>query len=161
MAASICLPDRRASTRATTPTCQLARRIWTADLGLLAAAWISGPMSTTGTVYAFVPPVVRVSLTGSDANDGSSWSLAKRTTQAGIDAAATGGEVWVARGIYGERITLRAFAYLYGGFAGIETQRDDRNWQTHATVLDGQQGNPWSGVRARVTEPPGSTDLPS
>ena len=43
--------------------------------------------------------IVRVSPEGDDANDGSSWTLAKRTVQAGIDAAsAQGGEVWVKAG---------------------------------------------------------------
>ena len=69
-----------------------------------------------GTTPPFAPSVVRVSPSGSDANDGSSWVSAKLTLQAGVDAASTtGGEVWVASGTYNERITLRPFAYLYGG----------------------------------------------
>lgn len=39
--------------------------------------------------------------TGSDTNDGSSWSMAKQTIQAGVDAQRThGGIVWVSNGIY-------------------------------------------------------------
>jgi parallel beta-helix repeat protein len=92
-------------------------------------AWGSGP-------YV----VVRVSPQGDDAHDGSSWTLAKRTVQAGIDAAAArGGEVWVAGGTYPERITLRPYAYVYGGFAGSETQRGTRDWSGNTTILDGQQ----------------------
>jgi len=89
----------------------------------------------------FTPVIVRVSPTGDDANDGSSWALAKRSVQAGADAAsAWGGEVWVAAGTYNERIVLPAYAYLYGGFAGTENSRDDRNWRANTTVLDGAHG---------------------
>jgi len=90
---------------------------------------------------AFSPTIVRVSPSGDDANDGSNWGLSKRTVQAGIDAAfGTGGEVWVGVGTYGERITLKASVYVYGGFAGTEDQRDQRNWKTNTTVLDGGAG---------------------
>lgn len=100
-------------------------------------AWLAGP-------YV----IVRVSPTGDDANDGFSWALAKRTVQAGIDAAASlGGEVWVQTGTYNECITLRPLANVYGGFAGTETARDSRDWTANITVLDGQQGG--SVVTAR------------
>ncbi len=90
----------------------------------------------------FPPPpfVVHVSPAGDDARDGSSWPSAKRTVQAAIDAAApTGGEVWVQTGTYYERLNLPRYVHVYGGFAGTETARDQRDWQTHTTTLDGQQ----------------------
>ncbi|HEY3411911.1 MAG TPA: right-handed parallel beta-helix repeat-containing protein [Armatimonadota bacterium] len=98
-----------------------------------------GADESDGTVYAVAPLVLRVSPGGDDANTGASWSAAKRTVQAAIDAAkaASGGEVWVAAGLYTESITLPAFVYLYGGFAGTETAREQRNWRTNASVLDG------------------------
>lgn len=86
--------------------------------------------------------IIRVSPDGDDANDGSSWTLAKRSVQAGIDAAsAQGGEVWVATGMYNERIVLRSFSYLYGGFAGTESTRDERNWTENTSVLDGNSAS--------------------
>ncbi len=92
--------------------------------------------------------IIRVAPDGNDAHGGSSWALAKRTVQAGIDAASTlGGEVWVKAGTYNERITLHPYAYLYGGFVGMEDARDERNWIAHATILDGQQAG--SVVTAR------------
>ncbi|HSA29788.1 MAG TPA: right-handed parallel beta-helix repeat-containing protein [Phycisphaerae bacterium] len=85
--------------------------------------------------------IVRVSPDGNDANDGSNWTAAKRTVQAGIDAAAAlGGEVWVKTGTYLERIALLPYAHVYGGFGGTETAREQRDFRTHITVLDGQQG---------------------
>ncbi|MBP7937731.1 MAG: SUMF1/EgtB/PvdO family nonheme iron enzyme [Phycisphaerae bacterium] len=93
-----------------------------------------------GSTPPFTAKVVRVSPSGNDANDGSSWLLAKRTVQAGIDAVSTlGGEVWVKAGTYQERITLRPLAHAYGGFAGAEASRAERDFRSNATILDGQQ----------------------
>ena len=94
-----------------------------------------------GATPAYSPTIVRVSPSGNDAYDGSSWASAKQTVQAGINTASTsGGEVWVAAGVYSERIILKPFAYVYGGFAGIENNRDQRNWTNNVTVLDGGKG---------------------
>jgi parallel beta-helix repeat protein len=91
-----------------------------------------------GTAPSFSPTIVRVSFGGNDASSGDSWATAKRTVQAGIEAAAaSGGEVWVATGTYGERVTLRGRVFLYGGFAGTESTRDQRNWSGNVTALDG------------------------
>lgn len=92
-----------------------------------------------GTTPAIPAVIVRVRSTGSDANDGSSWVLAKRTVQAGIDAAAAvdGGEVWVSAGVYNERIALTTWVYVYGGFEGVESSREQRDWRAQTTVLDG------------------------
>ena len=93
--------------------------------------------------------IVRVSPNGDDANDGSSWTSAKRTVQAGIDLAGKlGGEVWVQAGVYKERITLASHAHVYGGFAGTEDSRDERHWRTQATILDGQAAGPVVSIRA-------------
>lgn len=92
---------------------------------------------------AITPVVVRVTPTGNDANDGSAWdnAHAKRTLQAALDAASVQcGEVWAKAGMYNETIALRSYAPLYGGFAGTETVRTDRNWTNNKTVVDGQQG---------------------
>lgn len=89
-----------------------------------------------GTTYSAEPTIVRVSTSGDDSDDGSSWDRAKHTIQAGIDTVtADGGEVWVAGGLYEERISLRQFAYLYGGFAGTELSRDARDWVANTTAL--------------------------
>ncbi len=101
-----------------------------------------GADESDGTVWEAIPSViVRVAPEGNDANDGSSWSLAKRSVQESIDtASALGGEVWVKAGIYAERIVLRSYAHVYGGFTGTETQRSSRDWATNVTALDGGQG---------------------
>lgn len=93
----------------------------------------------SGEIWPVGPDViVRVSPQGNDSLDGSTWTNAKRTVQAGIDAAsALCGEVWVQEGLYQERITLHPYAYVFGGFDGDETHRDGRNWIANSTILDG------------------------
>ncbi len=78
---------------------------------------------------------------GNDANDGRSWATAKRTVQAGINAAtptsAGDAQVWVKAGVYNERITLKSGVHLFGGFAGNETDRLQRDLFQNESVLDG------------------------
>lgn len=112
-----------------------------------------GADESDGAVWPATSIIVRVSPTGDDANDGSTWSLAKKTVQAAINAASTcGGEVWVKTGIYGECTTLRPFVYLYGGFSGMEDTISARNWAANPTVLDG-------GAAGSVLTVPGSPGL--
>ncbi len=100
-----------------------------------------GADESDGTSWAFTPAVIRVSTTGNDANDGSSWAQAKRTIQAAVDSASSGGEVWVKAGVYNENVALRDHVYVYGGFAGTETSKAQRNWAGNVTVIDGQASN--------------------
>lgn len=82
--------------------------------------------------------VIRVSPSGSDDNDGSSWALAKRTIGAALLAlsAGTGGEVWVAAGDYqDEDVVLPPFAYLYGGFVGNESHASARDPRRNVPVI--------------------------
>ncbi|HQL94865.1 MAG TPA: PASTA domain-containing protein [Candidatus Hydrogenedentes bacterium] len=78
------------------------------------------------------------------APDGRSWASAYPDIQSAVDAAfaATGGEVWVRQGVYtgtvGTLVTLREGVALYGGFAGGETVREARDWETYPTVMDGE-----------------------
>jgi len=90
-----------------------------------------------GTVWPTAPRVLRVSPSGSDANDGSSWAKPKRTVIAALLAARSTDEVWVAKGVYYERPVPSGGVSLYGGFAGTETARGQRDWRGNATVLDG------------------------
>ena len=96
----------------------------------------------------------------SGTEDGLSWLTAFTEIQPAIDAAsaACGGEVWVAEGTYGEArssivhpapdaldtgsVLMKEGVDLYGGFVGLgpggeETERSQRNWQTHVTTIDG------------------------
>lgn len=107
-----------------------------------------GADESNGQRWDVQPRIVRVSTAGDDANDGGSWASAKRTIQAAVDVAAqTGGEVWVARGAYVDdshslrlgAILLPSYVSLYGGFAGTETARSQRNWHANVTSLANHQ----------------------
>jgi len=74
--------------------------------------------------------------------DGTSWTTAFNTIQAGVDAASTDDEVWVAEGIYtgtgSNVVEMAEGVHLYGGFAATETQLVDRNLEQHQTIIDGE-----------------------
>jgi len=80
--------------------------------------------------------------------DGTSWATAYRTIQPAIDASLPGDEIWVADGVYSEvrsgnptgSVALKNAVALYGGFAGNETARAQRNWKTNVTIIDGING---------------------
>ena len=105
-----------------------------------------GADESDGRTWTYTPRIVRVSATGNDANDGSTWALAKKSIQAGIDlASAYGGDVWVQGGTYlvSSRtegpIRLKPFCYLYGGFAGMETALNQRDWVSSPTFLTAEK----------------------
>lgn len=81
--------------------------------------------------------------------NGASWSTAFREIQDGIEAAreAFGGEVWVAAGSYVEgrpnagALRLRTGVDLYGGFAGDEVVREQRDPAANITIIDAGASN--------------------
>lgn len=83
--------------------------------------------------------------------DGASWETAYRAVPDALSAATAGDEVWVAAGQYIGRITVTAEVGLYGGFAGTETARDERDPAARETVLDS------AGLGRVVTFPIGAT----
>ena len=74
--------------------------------------------------------------------DCSSWANAC-TLQNALSGAVSGDEIWVKEGAHypgtnrTATFTLKNGVTLYGGFAGTETSRNQRNWQTHKTILSG------------------------
>jgi alpha-tubulin suppressor-like RCC1 family protein len=110
------------------------------DPRIIGTAIDIGADEFTGTEPTTADRIIYVSASGDDRHDGLSWGSAKRTVQAAINLATlAGGEVWVRAGTYPENLTLRHFVYLYGGFFGTETDRDQRNWITNSSILDGGQ----------------------
>ena len=74
---------------------------------------------------------------GNDTLPGTSWAEAKRHVAAAVAAATAGDEIWVAHGTYSEHLTLKPDLALYGGFAGTESTRAQRDWTNHLCVLWG------------------------
>jgi hypothetical protein len=100
-----------------------------------------GADESDGTLWPDVPVRLHVTPAGSDANDGLTWDTALATLEHAITdaSAAKGGEIWVAQGTYHEHPTLAAWVLLYGGFAGTETERAQRDPAAHLTVIDGDE----------------------
>ncbi|RLB65614.1 MAG: hypothetical protein DRI90_01515, partial [Deltaproteobacteria bacterium] len=100
--------------------------------------------------------VVYVDAETEASGEGSSWQDAFRTVQEGIDLAHCASlnagtceqwQVWVRAGSYfiqqgcrTHSVRLRANTEVYGGFAGTETTLEDRDWESHETILDGRDG---------------------
>jgi len=90
------------------------------------------------------PGVLYAAPTAQGSGDCSSWANAC-TLQTALTNAVSGDEIWVKAGVHypgaaGNRtatFTLKNGVALYGGFAGTETSRDQRNWQTNKTILSG------------------------
>ena len=64
--------------------------------------------------------IYRVKTDGNDANNGSTWALAKRTVGNALAAATAGDQVWVAGGTFNECVVLHDGVSLFGGFYGNE-----------------------------------------
>lgn len=88
------------------------------------------------------PGVLYAAPTAQGNGNCSNWDNAC-TVQTALAQAQSGDEIWVRAGVHYPGTTVTAtFALtngvaLYGGFAGMETQRDERNWQSNLTVLSG------------------------
>jgi hypothetical protein len=86
-----------------------------------------GADESDGTLWPVGPEnIVRVRPGGSDAADGRRWETAKATIAAAMNAA-PGAEVWIAAGQYPGSLVLARGVSLYGGFAGTETERAERD----------------------------------
>ena len=72
--------------------------------------------------------------------DGTSWSEAFKTIGEALDAASDGDEIWVKQGTYPltSQLTLDKAVHMYGGFAGTETVRNQRDWLNNTTTVNGQ-----------------------
>jgi len=112
-----------------------------------AFAWIVGCAVIVGwTPVAIAQSVIYVDADASGANDGTSWADAYADVQPALAAAVAGDDVWVAEGTYmpaapgGPRaasFALKNDVEVYGGFAGDETELDQRDPAVHITILSG------------------------
>ncbi len=81
-------------------------------------------------------------------NNGTDWANAYLTVQSALNSAGAGSEIWVAEGVYtptdpaGRDATFQLVngVKIYGGFAGTEASRDQRDWNAHVTILSGDIG---------------------
>ncbi|NIP55437.1 MAG: hypothetical protein GWN94_24155, partial [Phycisphaerae bacterium] len=82
-------------------------------------------------------------------NDGTSWTDAYTDLKDALSGASSGDEIWVAEGTYKPddvnddrsiSFELTEGAGVYGGFAGTEVSRQQRNWTVYTTILSGDIG---------------------
>lgn len=101
---------------------------------------------TVGVPSVLRADVIYVNHAAIGANNGESWTDAFTDLQAGLAAAVSGDEIWVAKGTYHpagpggsryETFQLKTGVGLYGGFLGTETSRDQRDFTAHETILSG------------------------
>ncbi len=78
---------------------------------------------------------------GSHLNGGTNWDDAVNTIHNAVVMANSGDEIWVKEGTYFvvTGTTVNRDVAIYAGFDGTETERDQRDWQTNVTVVDGQE----------------------
>ncbi|MDD5064507.1 MAG: LamG domain-containing protein [Phycisphaerae bacterium] len=105
--------------------------------------------------------VIYVDADANGTNNGTSWENAFTDLQDGLEDAQTNDEIWVAAGTYkpseqyiyrdmGEEPNNPRYATfkllddveVYGGFAGTETSREQRDWNVNETILSGDIGIP-------------------
>ena len=110
----------------------------------LAMAWVG-----LSAAPSLGQPVLRVDADAPPGGDGQSWLTAYNDLQDALDQAAgdpSVEELWVAQGVYlpdrGTADPLLSFVVhpsldIYGGFAGNETQREQRDPSTRIVVLSG------------------------
>ncbi|PSF37334.1 hypothetical protein C7H19_10395 [Aphanothece hegewaldii CCALA 016] len=90
-------------------------------------------------------PIIYVSQGANGVNNGTSWANAYTDLQTALANSPTGSEIWVATGTYKPTTTndrtisfnLKQSIEIYGGFAGFETSREQRNWTNNQTILSG------------------------
>ncbi len=71
---------------------------------------------------------------------GTSWADAYGDLQDALDDAGSGDEIWVKAGTYAisAEIQVNKPIGIYGGFAGSEIERIQRDWANNTTTIDGQ-----------------------
>ena len=102
-------------------------------------------------LFLYIPAFSQITYISEDGTgDGSSWSQSAGDLEQVLINAQPGDEIWVAAGTYRpdecsdcnredreDRFEIPNQVQLYGGFAGTETQRNQRDWKNNETILSG------------------------
>jgi hypothetical protein len=108
---------------------------------------ISGGETTNASGTYVLLVIYRVDVNATGANNGSSWADAYTGLQSALSAVG-GDEIWVVAGTYKPTtdanrtisFVMKENVAIYGGFAGAETSRNQRDWVANQTILSGDIG---------------------
>ncbi|MEQ1747302.1 MAG: choice-of-anchor Q domain-containing protein, partial [Saprospiraceae bacterium] len=124
----------------------------TTTYSLVGVALVAGcSKSVSGSaVVAVCDGIIYVDADATGANNGTSWTDALTNLQDALTLACGTAEIWVAEGTYKPTSGVdRTISFMmkngvgvYGGFDGMETMRDQRDWKTNSTILSGEIGAP-------------------
>ena len=114
-----------------------------------------GLADETSSTFHIGVPVAYAAPWGTTYGAATSWATAANNIQYATMASGPGGEVWVAAGTYWTYDQINGVS-LYGGFAGSETARSQRDWVRNVTILDAQGG--YSGLSAGFAVAPFTVD---
>jgi len=117
---------------------------------------VTVPSRGLSTVIPFFIRPIYVNLAAMEGlNNGTSWANAYTNLQTAINAAGAGAQIWVAAGTYkptsyldpnvtndarSRSFLLKGGVSVLGGFAGTETQLDQRDVESNPTILSGDFG---------------------
>ena len=101
-------------------------------------------------LYPAGAEVIYVDADAPTGGNGESWPSAYDNLQDALRSARPGDEIWVAEALYyptdgrnrSKSFRLRDGVAVYGGFLGIETNRNERDWLANVSVLSGNIGDP-------------------
>ena len=124
-----------------------ATRQWVLRTFVLPATVVLFAVLGAPTSIANAASIIRVTTSGATSGTcGGDWSHPCNLLYALGSVANSGDEIWVAAGVYkpttsttdrSVSIPLKAGVALYGGFAGSETERAQRDPQAHVTIFSG------------------------
>ena len=127
------------------PASASTRRLLLATRGVSLVALTLAALGVPQAARASSGPLCYVQTTATPPGDGTSWGTAYvdlQDARANVSCA----EIWVAAGTYVpgtsrvDTFALSSGVAIYGGFAGTETLRSERDSEVNVTVLDGDIG---------------------
>ena len=126
-------------------------RFWPGTLGII-LAMVTGLVTSSGQASLVVGSIIYVDADAAGAGDGTSWADAFTALQPALEAAQSGDQLWVAAGTYipslesipgdprSASFQMKNGVAIYGGFAGGETELEQRDWVGNPTILSGDIG---------------------
>lgn len=139
---------------------QLTVNVPAGNIGLRAVTVTAGGNTTTAQNFTINGTLHYVDAGAGGLNDGTSWANARTSLSAALTASsgACGDSIWVKAGTYKpgaartDKFQLKTNVTVYGGFAGSETDLNQRNWVNNQTILSADI----NGDDTYGTTPPGN-----